>query len=302
MATKKRVTQYQYEPPITPRHWSGDELNYAVKLSQTLDDIYNKYSSLRTALKEKGEGEGGGITVETDPTVPAWAKEENPPSYTKSDVGLANVANERQYSASNPPPYPVKSVNGKTGDVVIELPDGGITEETDPTVPDWAKAANKPSYTKSEVGLGNVANVLQYSASNPPPYPVTSVNGKTGAVTIEVGGSTGKKTHTVTMNTSFVNSGSITAYSSGGVLVVGGYIETKKTHAVSASNTICTISGVQVSGLNYAAVANHNATSEKTFMSLLLTENGSTRVQLEGAAYSLSAYSWINFTLVGIVA
>lgn len=34
------------------------------------------------------------------------------------------------------------------------------------------------------VGLGNVDNVKQYSAENPPPYPVTSVNGKTGAVTI----------------------------------------------------------------------------------------------------------------------
>ncbi len=56
--------------------------------------------------------------------------------------------------------------------------------ETDPTVPEWAKAARKPSYTKSEIGLANVDNVKQYSASNPPPYPVTSVNGKTGAVTV----------------------------------------------------------------------------------------------------------------------
>lgn len=56
--------------------------------------------------------------------------------------------------------------------------------ETDPTVPAWAKAANKPSYTAAEVGLGNVDNVRQYSASNPPPYPVTSVNGATGAVTV----------------------------------------------------------------------------------------------------------------------
>ena len=39
---------------------------------------------------------------------------------------------------------------------------------------------------KSDVGLGNVDNVKQYSASNPPPYPVTSVNGKTGAVTVSV--------------------------------------------------------------------------------------------------------------------
>lgn len=56
--------------------------------------------------------------------------------------------------------------------------------ETDPTVPEWAKAKSKPSYTKSEVGLGNVDNVKQYSKDNPPPYPVTSVNGKTGAVTV----------------------------------------------------------------------------------------------------------------------
>ena len=36
----------------------------------------------------------------------------------------------------------------------------------------------------ASVGLGNVDNVKQYSVSNPPPYPVTSVNGHTGAVTV----------------------------------------------------------------------------------------------------------------------
>lgn len=41
------------------------------------------------------------------------------------------------------------------------------------------------SVTKSDVGLGNVDNVKQYSTSNPPPYPVTSVNGMTGNVTIK---------------------------------------------------------------------------------------------------------------------
>ena len=58
--------------------------------------------------------------------------------------------------------------------------------ESDPTVPAWAKAASKPSYTKSEIGLPNVDNVKQYSAINPPPYPVTSVNGNGGDVTIDV--------------------------------------------------------------------------------------------------------------------
>lgn len=135
--------------------------------------------------------------TETDPTVPSWAKAASKPTYSKSEVGLGNVENVKQYSASNPPPYPVTSVNGKTGAVTVTVPTkvSELTNdskyltsytETDPTVPSWAKATSKPTYTKSEVGLGNVDNVKQYSASNPPPYPVTSVNGKTGAVTVSV--------------------------------------------------------------------------------------------------------------------
>ena len=91
----------------------------------------------------------GNVTIntsitETDPTVPSWAKQSTKPTYTKSEVGLGNVDNVQQYSASNPPPYPVTSVNGDTGAVTIT--------ETDPTVPSWAKASSKPTYTSSEVG------------------------------------------------------------------------------------------------------------------------------------------------------
>lgn len=50
---------------------------------------------------------------------------------------------EGAYSAQNPPPYPVTSVNGKTGAVTVDIPE----------IPD---------------------NV--YSSDNPPPYPVKSVN------------------------------------------------------------------------------------------------------------------------------
>ena len=69
----------------------------------------------------------------------------------------------------------------------LENNSGFLTDftEADPTVPSWAKEPSKPSYTKAEVGLGNVENVRQYSASNPPPYPVTSVNGKTGSVSLD---------------------------------------------------------------------------------------------------------------------
>ena len=48
-------------------------------------------------------------------------------SVSKSDVGLGNVANERQYSSANPPPYPVTSVNGKTGAVTVSAPTVPVT-------------------------------------------------------------------------------------------------------------------------------------------------------------------------------
>lgn len=99
--------------------------------------------------------------------VPSWAKASTKPSYTASEVGAL--------------PSTTK-IPTKTSDLTNDS--GFITgyTESDPTVPAWAKAASKPSYSKSEVGLGNVDNVKQYSTSNPPPYPVTSVNGKNGAV------------------------------------------------------------------------------------------------------------------------
>lgn len=91
---------------------------------------------------------------------------------TSEDVGLGNLDNERQYSASNPPPYPVASVNGKTGAVNLTANDIGARPS------DWT-----PS--KSNVGLGLVENERQYSAANPPPYPVTAVNGQTGDVAVQ---------------------------------------------------------------------------------------------------------------------
>ena len=104
----------------------------------------------------------------------------------KGDVGLSNVDNVKQYSANNPPPYPVTSVNGETGAVNLSASDVGAVP-TSRTV-NGHSLSNNVTITKSDVGLGSVANERQYSANNPPPYPVTSVNGQTGAVEIDVGG------------------------------------------------------------------------------------------------------------------
>ena len=54
----------------------------------------------------------------------------NPHNVTKSQVGLGNVDNVRQFSANNPPPYPVTSVNGTTGTVNLDASDVGARPDT----------------------------------------------------------------------------------------------------------------------------------------------------------------------------
>lgn len=51
----------------------------------------------------------------------------NPHGVTKSQLGLENVANERQYSSQNPPPYPVTSVAGRRGAVTLSKSDVGLS-------------------------------------------------------------------------------------------------------------------------------------------------------------------------------
>lgn len=68
-----------------------------------------------------GGGNGGGVVVETDPTVPAWAKQPNKPTYTAEEVGAQPSGN---YALKTEiPTVPVKSVNGKTGAVVLSASD-----------------------------------------------------------------------------------------------------------------------------------------------------------------------------------
>ena len=113
---------------------------------------------------------------------------------TASDIGLGNVDNVQQYSATNPPPYPVTSVNGQTGAVTVTAPVTSLNGMTGDVIVssgggggDVLSVNGKSGVVvldSTDIGLGNVDNVQQYSATNPPPYPVTSVNGQTGDVTI----------------------------------------------------------------------------------------------------------------------
>ena len=71
---------------------------------------------------------------------------------SKSDVGLGNVANERQYSSANPPPYPVTSVNGKTGAVTVES-SSGTTYNATLSSSGWTTSGSYKKQTVTVTGL-----------------------------------------------------------------------------------------------------------------------------------------------------
>lgn len=169
-------------------------------------------------IKAESSGGGGGTTTN-------YGDLTNKPSINGNTlIGNKTSVQIGVYGSGNPPPYPVTSVNGQTGDVTIST--GGNVDSVNgktgavvltaddvgalpsdtviPTVNDATLTIRRNgvdvgSFTansadnvnvdinvptdKSDIGLGNVDNVKQYSASNPPPYPVTSVDGVTGAVT-----------------------------------------------------------------------------------------------------------------------
>lgn len=96
------------------------------------------------------------------------------------------------YDAENPPQYPVLSVNGETGAVVlyqsniVRLPDTTETVWNFYRLVDEKQAGIQFSKNGPAERIDGTNRYNIYDAGNPPPYPVTSVNNQTGAVTIDV--------------------------------------------------------------------------------------------------------------------
>lgn len=92
---------------------------------------------------------------------------------------------------------------------------------------------NPHEVTKAQIGLSNVDNVKQYSASNPPPYPVTSVNSKTGAVSLTASDVGALSTAGGTLT------GNLT-----GKYITGTWLQsTANTHSTSKQNSVCVFDG-----------------------------------------------------------
>lgn len=100
---------------------------------------------------------------------------------------------EAIYSANNQPPYPVTSVNGSTGNVVLYPGEEVILPPIDDnTKHSWAIFRDLNNVTRGIKFKDDGTAVLMvgnqefpvYSSNNQPPYPVSSVNGKTGTVSL----------------------------------------------------------------------------------------------------------------------
>ena len=131
--------------------------------------VFVPEGNMSAAFIIKAEASGGGGTTTT-----AYGDLTGKPRINGVTLVDNKTSKELQlYGTDNAPPYPVTSVNGQTGDVTISA--GGNVDSVNGKT--GAVVLNK-----SDVGLGNVDNVRQYSTSNPPPYPVQSVDGATGAV------------------------------------------------------------------------------------------------------------------------
>lgn len=168
-----------------------------------LKSTYDPTGSVATAggIPEYVEANGGKIdTIKVNGTAQVISdKTVNITVPTKT----SDITNDSGYLTS----VPVTSVNSKTGAIVLTANDVGAlpADTVIPTVNNATLTIRRNSVDigsftanssndvnidinvptdKSDIGLGNVDNVKQYSASNPPPYPVTSVNGKTGDVTV----------------------------------------------------------------------------------------------------------------------
>lgn len=102
---------------------------------------------------------------------------------------------DRVYTINNPPPYPVTSVDGQTGSVQVfpnaatRLPD---VQDDYTNIRRQIETNGTQNIVGIELKQNKAYRMVDnnryeiYDSDNPPPYPVTSVNGQTGAIVIAI--------------------------------------------------------------------------------------------------------------------
>lgn len=125
-----------------------------------------------------------------------WAKLSEKPTYTANEIGLGNVDNtadiDKPISTATQTALDGKADTGHTHKVsdITDMP-AYLTQETDPTVPAWAKTENKPTYTADEVGaakknhthnMSDITDMPEWTKTeNKPVYTASEVGAATAA-------------------------------------------------------------------------------------------------------------------------
>ena len=125
---------------IKPDDIGTPDVSIKVNVAGGMDGVGIEDITITGGAETDNDGPGGGtggIAHETDPTVPAWAKQPEKPTYTAEEVGArpADWKPTPQEIGAQPagnyalkseiPSVPVQSVNGKTGAVQLSASDVG---------------------------------------------------------------------------------------------------------------------------------------------------------------------------------
>ena len=120
-------------------------LKESIEGKANIEDIPTRTSQL---INDAGFISDASGIDEVDPTVPAWAKQPNKPTYDYSEI---------QNTPKVPDEYVLPTASAtQLGGIKVGIGlsiAGGVlnASETDPTVPAWAKAINKPTYSYDEI-------------------------------------------------------------------------------------------------------------------------------------------------------
>ena len=151
MATKQFNSRIQWKKD-TSANWTSNNpvlLNgeIAIVVTNTGETRFKvgDGTSSYTALPFQDEAVRALITAADDKIDAHITDTDNPHEVTKAQIGLNNVDNVKQYSASNPPPYPVTSVNGDTGAVSLSAADVGALSTTGGTMTGALTLSGNPS-------------------------------------------------------------------------------------------------------------------------------------------------------------
>lgn len=156
-----------------PRFKVGDGKNLVSALPFSIDILTNYVTEteLASALNETTSAINKNIATIDDEVATHVAATNNPHQVTKAQIGLSNVDNVKQYSASNPPPYGTLTFTGAVEDSFIASTSKTIEIPTiaGPTGPQGPQGIQGPQGNTGPQGpqgpAGSVASITNANST-----------------------------------------------------------------------------------------------------------------------------------------